>query len=103
MTIEDDRRQAQLEAEAKRRGLTPTEVAMARAVPTDLIGAIVRDNQRNVHDRPGHPEPKPRVGNGGGWVEPPKVDNWRPPGLDIMDRMMDAQDAQDRQRRKGGE
>jgi hypothetical protein len=31
-----------------------------------------------------------------GWQEPPKVDNWRPPGVEIMDQMMDQQDAIDR-------
>jgi hypothetical protein len=31
-----------------------------------------------------------------GWQEPPKVDAWRPPGVEIMDRMMDQQDAIDR-------
>jgi hypothetical protein len=31
-----------------------------------------------------------------GWQEPPKVDSWRPPGVEIMDQMMDQQDAIDR-------
>jgi len=31
-----------------------------------------------------------------GWQEPPKVDQWKPDGLEIMDRMMDQQDAIDR-------
>jgi hypothetical protein len=31
-----------------------------------------------------------------GWSEPPKVDNWKPPGLSVMDAMMDQQDAIDR-------
>jgi hypothetical protein len=34
--------------------------------------------------------------NSGGWQEPPKVDAWRPPGVEHMDRMMDQQDAIDR-------
>ena len=34
-----------------------------------------------------------------GWQEPPKVDSWRPPGVEIMDRMMDQQDAIDRAQR----
>jgi hypothetical protein len=33
---------------------------------------------------------------GGGWVKPPQVDDWRAPGLREMDRMMDQQDAIDR-------
>jgi len=34
-----------------------------------------------------------------GWVEAPKVDNWRPPGVDLCDRLVDAQDAIDRAER----
>jgi hypothetical protein len=34
-----------------------------------------------------------------GWREAPKVDDWRPPGVEIMDRMMDQQDAIDRAER----
>jgi hypothetical protein len=34
--------------------------------------------------------------SGSGWVKPPSIDNWRAPGLEHMDRMMDAQDAIDR-------
>ena len=42
----------------------------------------------------------PVASNGtGGWVEAPKVDSWKPPGLEHMDRMMDAQDAIDRLQR----
>ena len=36
------------------------------------------------------------VQRGTGWTEPPKVDQWKPPGLEHMDRMMDQQDAIDR-------
>jgi hypothetical protein len=34
-----------------------------------------------------------------GWVEPPKVDSWRPPGVDICDQLVDHQDAIDRAER----
>jgi hypothetical protein len=34
--------------------------------------------------------------NSGGWVEAKPLDSWRAPGLEHMDRMMDAQDAIDR-------
>jgi hypothetical protein len=34
-----------------------------------------------------------------GWTEPPKVDSWRPPGVEIMDQMMDQQDAIDKAQR----
>jgi hypothetical protein len=32
----------------------------------------------------------------GGWVKPPQVDQWKPPGLSVMDRMMDQADALDK-------
>jgi hypothetical protein len=35
----------------------------------------------------------------GGWVEPPRVDSWRPPGVDICDQLMDQADAIDRAER----
>jgi hypothetical protein len=33
---------------------------------------------------------------GSGWTEPPSIDNWRAPGLEHMDRLMDQQDRIDR-------
>jgi hypothetical protein len=30
-----------------------------------------------------------------GWTEPPSTDNWRAPGIDIIDRLVDQQDALD--------
>jgi hypothetical protein len=45
---------------------------------------------------PQHRPIDPSATNSGGWQEPPKVDNWRPPGVEHMDRMMDQQDAVDR-------
>jgi hypothetical protein len=40
-------------------------------------------------------EPKNRTG----WVDPPKVDQWKPPGIEHIDRMMDQADAIDRAER----
>jgi hypothetical protein len=37
--------------------------------------------------------------NSGGWQEAPKVDAWRPPGVDICDQLVDQQDAIDRAER----
>jgi hypothetical protein len=31
-----------------------------------------------------------------GWVEPPKVDQWKAPGIDYIDQMVSAQDERDR-------
>lgn len=45
----------------------------------------------------------PSVGRG--WVDPPKLADWRPPGINIIDRMLDQQDALDRrdlERKLGG-
>jgi hypothetical protein len=35
----------------------------------------------------------------GGWVKPPQVDAWKPPGLEHMDRLMDQADALDKAER----
>ena len=43
--------------------------------------------------------PKHRSYGQGGWVEAPKVDSWRPPGLSVMDAMMDQADALDKAER----
>jgi hypothetical protein len=42
---------------------------------------------------------KPIASTGTGWVPAPKVDDWKPPGLEHMDRMMDQADAIDRAER----
>jgi hypothetical protein len=39
------------------------------------------------------------VQRGTGWTDPPKVDDWKPPGLEHMDRMMDQADREDRAQR----
>jgi hypothetical protein len=36
---------------------------------------------------------------GTGWSDAPQIKNWKPPGLEIMDRMVDQQDALDRAQR----
>lgn len=107
MTMQDARNRERLEAEARRAGLTPTALEMSRAVGTDLIGDIVRDSRRSNPVRPSGMLPdqqtslsasRPPIGENG-WVSPPAIANWKPPGLTIMDRMMDTQDAIDRAER----
>jgi hypothetical protein len=44
-------------------------------------------------DGPAH---RPFEQGQGGWVKPPQVDQWKPPGLEAMDAMMDQQDAIDK-------
>jgi len=63
---------------------------LAAAVPDKAVKDLVNDFRR------GPPPAGEEVQRGTGWTEPPKVDQWKPPGLEHMDRMMDAQDAIDR-------
>jgi len=83
---------------------------IAKASPPDLIRDIIRDNrggpptayaQAEANARQNQPTaeaaPAPK---GNGWVEPPTVRDWKPPGLSVMDRIMDAQDAADAAERK---
>jgi hypothetical protein len=89
---------------------------LRRVVDTKLMRQIV-DDFRNYSPTPrADPSAKVQVQGAGrvvtgddgaahrpldksGWVEPPKVDNWRPPGVDICDQLVDQQDAIDRAER----
>jgi hypothetical protein len=85
---------------------------LVEAVPTDLVKQIAEDF-RSYNPAPRSLTPPatvqiqgagrvvsaddaPTASTGTGWVPAPKVDDWKPPGLEHMDRMMDAQDAIDR-------
>ena len=88
---------------------------LVRNVGTDQVRDIVNDF-RNYSPTP-RADPNARVlpvgagrvidGNDtpvastgtGGWVEAPKVDNWRPPGVDLCDRIADHFAALDRAER----
>jgi hypothetical protein len=98
MTIKDALAREKLEADAKRLGLTPGTLEMSRAVGTDVIGDIVRDHIGKVSPV-AHRAVEPATARGNGWVDPPAVSNWKPPGLAVMDRMMDVQDTLDRAER----
>jgi hypothetical protein len=80
---------------------------LTKAVPTDLVRQIA-DDFRNYSPTP-RADPNAKVSvhgagrvvdgetqRGTGWTEPAKVDSWRPPGVEHMDRMMDQQDQIDR-------
>ena len=85
---------------------------LTRVVNTDLMQDIVNDF-RNYSPTPradpsakvvpvgagrvidGNDAPVASTGTGG-WVEAPKVDAWRPPGVDICDQLMDQADAIDK-------
>ena len=107
MTMRDEIEKQKLEIEAKRRGTTPMVLEMSRAVDDRLLRDLVRDGRRHspVASCGMLPEPRtsvtqsrPQVGKGG-WIDPPAVRDWRAPGLAVMDRMMDQQDALDRAER----
>jgi hypothetical protein len=96
MSIEDDL----LAEEARRRGLSVTQLKMQRATPASLMREIIADGRRSTERSSiiaskDAPAPRP---TGNGWIEPTPLA--QPPGIAILDHMMDAQDAMDRAERK---
>ena len=84
---------------------------LARAVPTSVVQDIVADN-RNRPSSGGSVLPTVKILGAGtvvtgtdgaahtpaqnhGWTEPPRTENWRAPGIDIIDRLVDQQDERD--------
>jgi hypothetical protein len=84
---------------------------LVRAVPTSVVQDIVADN-RNRPSSGGSVLPTVKVLGAGtvvtgtdgaahtpaqnhGWTEPPRTENWRAPGIDIIDRLVDQQDERD--------
>ena len=85
-----------VEAEAKRRGIQPYQVRATQAVGDRLMADIVADARKGISqsasmisDRQ-RSEEKPRPASGGSMPIQP------PPGINIIDRMCDAQDRIDR-------
>jgi hypothetical protein len=77
----------------------PWHQRAAKAVGNDLLADLVRDNRAgqgpsSIIPSKGNAPAAPT--NRSGWVDPPQVDQWSPPGQRIVDRMMDQQDAVDR-------
>jgi hypothetical protein len=76
----------------------------APVIDDALVRAIVNDHRTEMHPmvgaevmKPADARPLVTAGAGaGGWVDPPKLAAWRPPGLGHMDRMVDAADRIDR-------
>jgi hypothetical protein len=68
------------------------------ALDDALVRAIVHDNRTEMHPMVGPEVVKPTdarelvTAGAGGWVDPPKVSAWRPPGIAHVDRMIDAAD-----------
>jgi hypothetical protein len=67
----------------------PWKLAMIEAVPSEVVRDIVRDNRRAAQVATATPQPE----RGTGWVEPAPLR--LPPGVELMDRMMDVQDRLD--------
>jgi hypothetical protein len=66
--------------------------SMGKAAKVTVQGAgVVKDADPGPAYRP--------YAEKGGWVEAPKVDSWRPPGIDTIDAMCSAQDAIDKAER----
>jgi hypothetical protein len=76
--------------EARRQGISITQLRMRMAVPDNLMRDIVADNRRASASGPSTPTPL----RGNGWVDAPKIS--QPPGVALLDKIMDAQDAIDR-------
>jgi hypothetical protein len=68
----------------------------AKAVPTNLLADIVADNRK-----PRLPSSPIAKTGGSGWVDPPQVRDWRPPGQRVIDQLIDAADDAERKRRLG--
>jgi hypothetical protein len=105
MSIHDEAQaQSALEARARRAGREPFAQRMAESADANLFAELRRDARCNPVTAsssmiPGAPEGgRPAIGNGG-WIDPPTVRDWKPPGLATMDRLMNQQDALDRAER----
>ena len=90
---------AMFEREAKRRGITVTELKMLEAVPDNVIRDIVADNRRGMSQSQSMITSRPEV-------EPTRRSNKEPrplqppPGIALVDRLGEAQDARDRAERR---
>jgi hypothetical protein len=67
---EDAASKAQLEAEARRRGMEPWRLSAARAVPTDVVRGLVEDAYRSNPVTGGGSMAQKPVERGTGWYEP---------------------------------
>ena len=93
--IEDD----MIADEARRRGLSPTQLKMLKATPDSLMRDLAQDARRS--SAPSSmipPKPVAPVVRGNGWVDQTPLT--LPAGIGIIDRMVDAQDALDRRQRE---
>ena len=93
--------EAVLEAEAKRRGISVTEIRMINATQDALVRDIVSDGRKGISQSqsmiPTRPEAQPTRRSNRGWVEPKPLQS--PPGIALIDAMCEAQDARDKAER----
>jgi hypothetical protein len=72
------------------RSYNPSPRSLSPPATVQVVGA----------GRVAEPDPgvahRPANATNSGWTEPPKVNDWKPPGVEHMDRMMDEQDRLDR-------
>jgi hypothetical protein len=98
MSIEEE----MLDAEARRRGLSTTQLRMLRATPDSLLRDLAADARRSRAPSsiiPAKPEAQARPSVGvNGWIAERPIQP--PPGIAIVDQLMDAQDARDRRQRE---
>ena len=93
---------AMLEREAKRLGLSVTELKMRLAVPDEVVRDIVGDARRGLSQSqsllaPDRAQREPTRKSDRGWVEPRPLQ--QPPGIALIDAMCEAQDVRDRAKR----
>lgn len=97
MSIED----RAMEELARLKGISVTQLRMQMAAPTDVIQAIVRDNRHMSHSTsllPPKTAPQGEAAKGSGWATPQPLAS--PPGIALVDKLCDAQDAIDRRDRE---
>ena len=98
MLIEDD----MFAAEARRRGLSVTQLRMLMATPDTLMADLAADARRSrapssmIPAKP-NAEARPSVGSNG-WLGERPIGP--PAGVAICDQLVDAQDARDRRERE---
>jgi hypothetical protein len=99
-TIDEARRQAALVAEAKRLGVEPFQLEMARAVGTDVVRDIVKDLRRGPAQRSSSMAEEPGAAStprqGAVAVAQPLRS---PPGINLLDALVEHQDRLDRAER----
>jgi len=101
----DAKAQAALAARARAAGLPEWQKEMSEAVPTAVIRDLVLDARRSMQpssmipSKPAMPSSPAAQTSKHGWIEPPQVRDWTPPGQRAIDAMLDAVDAADRAER----